>query len=249
MTNRHRPDWRAGVLLLAAAASLAGVWLLLPPLVQDPLYHQFADRRALLCIPHFFNIVTNLAFLLVGVAGLRLCLRSAPAMRVSWLVFFGGVALVCLGSGYYHWRPDNDTLVWDRLPMSVAFMGLFVAVAFGRVPPRLEVPLLAAAVAAGIASVWYWHYADDLRLYAWVQFMPLLVIALVLLLYPSSDGRARHLAAALALYLAGKAAEYYDHALFALSGENLSGHSLKHLLAALAAYWIVRMLRAGRAPG
>jgi hypothetical protein len=278
MTDRRGFDGRAAVLLLAAVVSLAGVWML-PPLPQDPAYHQFADRRELFGIPNFFNIATNLAFLLVGVAGIYLCLQRIVAMRASWLVFFSGVMLVCFGSGYYHFRPDNDTLVWDRLPMSVAFMGLFVAVVGeaasasshitgrtsaasrasesargprldpigARVNPRLEAVLLAPAIFVGIASVLYWHYTDDLRFYAWVQFMPLLVIALAVLLFPVADGRTGHLAAALAIYLASKLAEYFDRAVFVLSDANLSGHSLKHLLAALAVYWIVRMLRAERA--
>jgi hypothetical protein len=248
MTDRRGLDWRSSVLLLVATVSLAAVWLL-PPLPQDPLYHQFADGRTILGVPNFFNIASNLAFLLVGVAGLHQGIRHIPAMRVPWLVFFGGVTLVCLGSGYYHLRPDNGTLVWDRLPMSVAFMGLFVAVIGRRVNPRLETPLLVVAIAAGIASVLYWHYTDDLRLYAWVQFMPLLVIALTLILYPDADGRTRYLAVALALYLAGKVAEYYDRALFMFTDAFLSGHALKHLLSALAAYWILRMLRAEGASG
>jgi hypothetical protein len=248
MTERRAIDWRALVLLLVAAVSFAGIWLL-PPLAQDPVYHQFADRRTLLAIPNFLNIVTNLAFLPAGVAGIRLCLRRPPNRRASWLVFFSGVVLVCFGSGYYHARPDNDTLVWDRLPMSVAFMGLFVAVIGERISPRLETLLLVPALAAGIASVLYWHYTDDLRLYVWVQFMPLLVIALALPMFPATDGRTGHLAVALVLYLASKAAEYYDRALFVLTNANLSGHSLKHLLAALAIYTIVRMLRAERAAG
>jgi hypothetical protein len=298
MTERHGFDWRASVLLLVVAVSFAGIWFL-PPLAQDPAYHRFTDQRELLGIPYALNIVTNLAFLLVGAAGIRLCIRWPLAMRTSWLVFFGGVVLVCFGSGYYHARPDNDTLVWDRLPMSVAFMGLFVAViseaagapslargprldpigeAAGathqisgrtseasrapdsargprldpigkRISPRLETLLLVPAVVAGIASVLYWHYADDLRLYVWVQFMPLLVIALVLVMFPAANRRTGYLAAALALYLASKAAEYYDRAVFELTHETLSGHSLKHLLAALAVYGIVRMLRTEHTAG
>ena len=44
---------------------------LLPPIAQDPTYHQFADQRTLLGIPNFWNVVSNLPFVLVGAMGLR----------------------------------------------------------------------------------------------------------------------------------------------------------------------------------
>ena len=43
--------------------SLIGLGFL-PPIAQDPLYHAFADQRALLGVPHFWNVVSNLPFVL-----------------------------------------------------------------------------------------------------------------------------------------------------------------------------------------
>ncbi|MBI3778925.1 MAG: ceramidase domain-containing protein [Gammaproteobacteria bacterium] len=229
-------------------ATLAGV-LLLPPITQDPEYHVFADRRGLLGIPNFLDVTTNLAFLAVGIAGIVLCASRWHGIgaRWAWMACFTGVALVSLGSGYYHVAPDNDSLVWDRLPMSIGFMALSVAVLSEHVSLRLEKYLLVPAIALGIASVIYWHYTDDLRLYVLVQFLPLLLLPVVLLLFKSPYPHRGLLLPALAIYVVSKLAEHYDTAVFAATGNILSGHSLKHLLAAAALFVVYRMLRARKA--
>lgn len=234
---------RALLIIFLAAAALVAV-LLLPPIAQDPAYHDFADRRGLFGIPNFLNIATNLAFLAVGIAGIVLCAtRKNPGARWAWMACFTGVALVCLGSGYYHLAPDNGTLVWDRLPMSIGFMALSVAVLADYVNPRLEKFLLAPAIVLGITSVFYWHYTDDLRPYVLVQFLPLLMLPALLLLFNSPPKERGYLFAALAIYLLSKLAEHYDHAIFKLTTEVISGHSLKHLLAATSLFVIYLMLR------
>ncbi len=130
--------------------------MLLPPIAQDPAYHDFADRRGLLGIHNFLDVTTNLVFLAVGIAGVVLCAwRKGIGARWAWLACFFGVALVCFGSGYYHLNPNDDTFVWDRLPMSIGFMALSVAVLAEHMNPRLEKYLLAPAVIFGIASVIY----------------------------------------------------------------------------------------------
>ncbi len=219
--------------------------MLLPPIAQDPAYHDFADHRGLLGIPNFLNVATNLAFLAVGIAGIVLCLRKREGIGAhwAWLACFAGVTLVCFGSGYYHMNPDNDTLVWDRLPMSIGFMALLVAVVAEHVSLRLEKYLLAPAIVLGIASVIYWHYTGDLRLYVLVQFLPLLLLPVILLLFKGPYTLRGLLVLALAIYAVSKLAEYYDPAVFALTGNIISGHSLKHLLAALSLLAVYGMLR------
>jgi len=219
--------------------------MLLPPIPQDPAYHDFADRRGLLGIPDFLNVATNLAFLAVGIAGIVLCTRRHEGIeaRWAWLACFVGVALACFGSGYYHMNPNNDTLVWDRLPMSIGFMALSVAVLAEHVNPRLEKYLLAPAIIFGIASVIYWHYTDDLRLYVLVQFLPLLLVPVILLLFESRYTHRSLLVLALAIYVISKLAEHFDAAVFAATGDAVSGHSLKHLLAAAALFVVYWMLR------
>jgi len=232
------------LILLLAVAALVG-FMLLPPITQDPAYHEFADHRGWLGIPNFLNVATNLAFLAVGVAGIVLCARGQGTMgaRWAWLACFTGVALVCFGSGYYHMNPDNDTLVWDRLPMSIGFVALSVAVVAECMDLRLEKYLLAPAIILGIASVIYWRYTNDLRPYVLVQFLPLVLLPVILLLFKSPYTHRGLLLLAFAIYIASKLAEYYDRAVFALTGNIISGHSLKHLLAALAMLAVYGMLR------
>jgi len=222
--------------------------MFLPPIAQDPTYHVFADRRGLLGIPNFLNVATNLAFLAVGVAGIVLCMRGSGGIgaRWGWMACFIGVALVSLGSGYYHFAPDNDSLVWDRLPMSIGFMALSVAVLAEHVNPRLEKYLLAPAIILGLASVIYWHYTDDLRLYVLVQFLPLLLLPVIMFLFRSPYTHRGLLLLALAIYIASKLAEHFDSAVFAATGNIISGHSLKHLLAALVLLVVYWMLNARR---
>lgn len=237
------------MIIFLAVAVLAAV-MLLAPIAQDPAYHDFADRRGLLGIPSFLNIATNLAFLAVGVAGILLCaIRKNLGARWAWLACFTGVALVCFGSAYYHLAPDNGTLVWDRLPMSIGFMALSVAVLADYINPRLEKILLAPAIVLGLASVMWWHYTDDLRPYVLVQFLPLLLLPVLLFLFRGARPERGLLLTALLIYMLSKLAEHFDRALFALTGEVVSGHSLKHLLAATALmviYWMLRR-RARRA--
>ncbi len=203
------------------------------PIRQDLAYHGFCDSRTFLGIPNFLDVVSNAPFLIVGSLGaLAAVRRCPPATRPAWLAFCTGVFLVGAGSAWYHLAPDNQTLVWDRLPMTVAFMALSVLVLgefFGR---RLVTPMLLPAVALGASSVLWWHLTDDLRLYAWVQFMPLGAIVLLLVLFPDRLADRRRLLVALGLYLLAKLFEFYDGALFRMTMETVSGHTLKHLAAA-----------------
>ena len=226
-------------------AVAAGAMLLVHPIAQDPAYHRFADGRALFGVPNFWNVASNLPFLFVGAVGLALSGRIAsPALATHYRVLCAAIALVALGSGWYHLSPSNATLVWDRLPMTAAFMALLAAVISDRVSWALGRALLAPLVVAGIASIAWWVRtesagAGDLRPYALVQFLPLLLIPLMLLASRGEGLAARPLWLALGAYVLAKLAEHFDA--LVLSATHLTGgHALKHLLAALAAWWIVR---------
>lgn len=234
-------DWRQLLLVAVTAAAFIAAFFV-DRIPQDPAYHAFVDGRTILGIPNFWNVLTNLPFLAVGFAGL-LRLREA-SLRRHFIVFCAGVALVALGSAWYHLAPSNPALVFDRLPMTIAFMALFAAVVADRVSLPLGQALLFPCVAAGIASIGWWHWtetagAGDLLPYAFVQFLPMLLIPMMLLLYRGELLQSRWLWPALGAYVAAKILEFEDGAVYALGGL-LSGHSLKHLLAALAAWWLVR---------
>lgn len=239
MTPSHRV-----LLVVAVTAAAIGGMFLVDPIPQDPAYHRFADGRTLLGVPNFWNVATNLPFLLAGGLGLLQLRRIAsPDLATHFRVLSTAIALVALGSGWYHLSPSNPALVSDRLPMTVAFMALLSAVIADRISWVAGRALLWPLAAAGIASIAWWVRteaagAGDLRPYALVQFLPMLLIPLMLLAWRGEGLSSRWLWMAFLAYALAKAAEHFDAAIFAATA--MGGHALKHLLAALAAWWIVR---------
>jgi Ceramidase len=221
------------VLFGLMAASLAGL-LLLPALPQDQSYHLFADCRALAGIPNFWNVVSNIPFIAIGAAGLRR-FRDDPATIVLFLGFF----LTGIGSSYYHWDPNDGTLFWDRLPMTLSFAAILALVVNERVNARAGAILLWPALAIGLSSLLLWRWTDDLRLYFWVQFFPGLAVLLLFLLYPPKYTGTYYWIGAAGLYALAKVFEFSDGAVYS-AGSFLSGHTLKHLAAAAACYAILR---------
>jgi hypothetical protein len=179
----------------------------------------------------------------LGAGRSRVALRD-PRERAPWLAFFAGVALTGLGSAWFHLAPSLDRLVWDRLPMTVGFMGLLAALVAERIDAGAGRRLLWPLLLAGVASVaWWWGTEQvgrgDLRPYYLVQFAPLAAVPLVLILFPRpatqacgvGGGETGPWLLALLAYGLAKLAEAEDGALLALGGL-VSGHTLKHLLAA-----------------
>lgn len=237
---RRRVTW----LVVIVLAPLAYLLLLHAPIPQAKGYHFFADVRTCLGIRNFGNVASNVAFLLIGLIGCAWCYRHLQTgARLSWMVFFAGVALVFVGSGYYHETPNDDTLVWDRLPMTLAFMGLFAALMSEHLGARFERPVLIPALVLGVASVFWWRHTDDLRVYIWVQLAPLLAIPFLLAMFRGSHSHRIYLLYGLVFYALAKVAELYDRETFDLTVNIISGHSLKHLLAAMAPLFLLLMLR------
>jgi len=202
-------------------------------------------------------VISNAGFLFVGAWGIVFLLRKDewrqsrlafiyPDERWPYIVFFVGVGLTAFGSGYYHLRPGMERLVWDLLPMALAFMALVAAMIAERIKVKAGVLLLLPLLAAGAASVFYWQAteltgAGDLRFYGLVQFGSLLAILLLVLLFPARYTRSADFFVAMVLYALAKLCESFDRQIFSL-GRIVSGHTLKHLAAALAIYWILRMV-------
>lgn len=237
---RNLPLKTRQYIVLAVGVILSALVFAFPPIAQDLAYHDFADKRGIDSLPNAGDVLSNLPFCFVGLWGLWQVFRASATSgmaRMLWVVFFGGVFLVGFGSGYYHWAPDNQTLVWDRLPMTIAFMSLFSLVIAERVDTRLGYGLFVPLLVAGIGSVWYWAYtesigAGDLRPYALVQFLPMVLILMMLWLFPTAAGGTRYLMWCLGYYLLAKLLEHFDDQVFDLLGGIVSGHSLKHLAAA-----------------
>ena len=236
MTNR------AIGLITAAILIIAAVFLFTNPIPQDPAYHNFVDGRSLFGIANFWNVASNLPFLLVGVAGLSYVYRHsdaacAPGLVSAYLVFFVGISLTALGSSYYHLEPGNGTLVWDRLPMTIGFAGLLTIIVAEFVSPRAARSLLVPLLIVGFGSVEYWDWTEsngvgDLRPYAIVQFLPMLMIPVILLSYPPVFRDVKYFWWMMAFYFIAKLFEFFDASIFAFGGL-ISGHSLKHVAAAM----------------
>jgi hypothetical protein len=233
---------------LFAAVALGGMAaaFLLPPVRQPESYHHFADARILAGIPNGLNVLSNAPFLLAGLMGLWFLAGRDRFVdsreRAPYAVFFVGACCTSFGSSYYHWSPRDASLLWDRLPMSLSFMSLLAAMIAERISVQVGVRLLWPLVAAGAASVWWWQWTGNLVPYGVAQYFSIVLIGLLLLFFPPSYTRGGDLLAATGIYALAKVAEALDGRIYAFGGW-ISGHTLKHLLAALAVYWVLRMLR------
>lgn len=228
-----KPSHPVLILIGLMVVSFAGL-LLLPAIPQDQAYHLFADQRTLLGIPNFWNVVTNIPFVVVGAVGLAQ-FRYDAAM----IVLFLGFILTGIGSSYYHWDPNDGTLFWDRLPMTISFAALLALVVKERVSDRAAAVVLWPMLAIGVISLLLWVLTDDLRLYFWAQFFPGLALPVLFLLYPAKYTAAHYWIIAAAIYGLAKLFEFTDGAIYSF-GHVLSGHSLKHLAAAAACFAVLR---------
>ncbi len=228
------------ILLLIAGAAL---WIH-GPIPQDQSYHDFVDQRRFMGIPNFMDVASNLPFLFIGLWGLIVTrvVRPITMRRICSTLFFGFI-LLTFGSGWYHWEPNDFTLVFDRIPIAVIFMAffsIFIHDHIGEWYGSRAFPLL---VFVGMASVIWWHMSGDLRPYVLVQFFPLVAIPIILVLY---RGRFNYWPMVLPIYVfftVAKLTETYDVEIFEAFGGWIGGHLLKHLFMALAGAFIVLMIR------
>lgn len=233
---------------LFAAVALGGIVaaFLLPPLAQPQDYHHFADSRTLAGMPNCLNVISNAGFLIVGLLGLRFLTGREhfiePRERAAFAVFFVGVVATCFGSSYYHWAPRDETLAWDRLPMTLAFMSLLAATISERISVAAGARLLWPLIAAGAGSVWWWRWTGNLWPYMAAQYFSIFLIGWLLFLFPPSYTRGGDLWIVTGFYVLAKIAEALDKQIYTVTGW-ISGHTIKHIVAAVAVYYVLRMLR------
>jgi hypothetical protein len=248
-----RPDpKRLATRLLVGLAVLSAVALAVHgPIPQDPAYHGFADAREWLGVPHFADVASNAAFVWAGMMGLlRLARRPAASLprwqsRAGWL-FAAAVLATGPGSAYYHWAPSDETLVWDRLPMSLAFGALFPLIVADRLGDAPGRRLFVPSVLIGVFSVVLWAITlrsmpgGDLRLYGFAQYFPGGAGVVLLLLLPPPPADRRLLWSGFAWYGLAKVFEAMDHVIHRSTDGVVAGHTLKHLAAAWAAWMLLR---------
>lgn len=247
---------RAALRLLAFFLVTIAVVLLLPPVAQTLNYHNFADSRSICGVSNFANVASNAAIFLGGASGLFLLFFSAGrnssfSTKSEWwpyLFVFVGAMLIAVGSAYYHYLPNNQTLIWDRLPMAVMFMALFAAIVAERISLAAAKILTAPLILLGIASVVGWALSEgrgdgDLRFYGVVQFFPMVATPLILWLFPARYSAQSYLVGSIAWYALAKVFEMLDWQVFVATSGFVSGHTIKHVLCGFSIYWLVLMLQ------
>ncbi len=261
MTESFSGTWTALVVSLRVLPFAARVWILAgtaalvvalamlaPPKLQDEGYHAFAPTT-LFGVADFGIVASNGAFLVVGLWGLwRIGFRrlapwpfGSPGEHWPYLTFFLGVVLIAVGSGYYHAGPTTETLLWDRLAMTVVFMALLAAFIGDRIHLGVGVAVaLPLLLVLGALSMAAWRVTGDLRLYHLLQALPILLILMICLLFP--DGLTRVKYAAWMAFWFGLATfcDLFEDLVYGWIG--FGGHAIKHVLAAVACFMILVML-------
>jgi len=243
--------------MVGAILFLSVVMLFVPAIPQPPELHRFADTRTVLGIPNFLDVITNVLLLIAAAYGMKLLFEPRSGRQrahfefgsesIAYTVFFIAAGLTCFGSIYYHLSPGNFTLVWDRLPMTILFGSFLSIVVSERVNRQAGLIMLPLLILLGIVSIWQWYQSElaghgDLRLYLAVQFLPFLLVLYMLFFLPSRYSRGSRFGWVLLLYAVAKVAEVLDHQIFALQ-QWISGHTIKHILAAMAVFVLAEMLR------
>ncbi|MBT8233334.1 MAG: hypothetical protein HKO66_14220 [Saprospiraceae bacterium] len=239
------------IIIFTVFLIFVSILLYLDPIPQDVEYHDFADQRKLFGIPNFWDVMSNLPMFFLGSYGLYISFTNYAkrpdfaAKQIPFVLCYG-ILLTCFGSAYYHWAPDNDTLVWDRLPMTLMFMPIFSLLIYDFVDRKLGQIAFYILVPLGIFSIFYWQYtesigAGDLRPYVFIQFFPMVIAPFILWLYPKKTKYVRYIIFIIAWYIVAKICEYYDDAIFDLLGF-WSGHTIKHLIGGISLFYVLKLI-------
>ena len=244
------PNKKLRIALIVLFALSIVVLLIYGPVPQWADYHNFADQRSFFSIPNFWDVISNVPFFFIGIWGFNFLRKTTGPHRTAfewWIypIFFTGILLAFFGSAYYHWQPTNASLLWDRLPMTLMFTGLFAILIYDFVDPdwgkwagRIGVPF-------GVLSLVYWQWTEsmgqgDLRPYALVQFFPMIAGTTAILL---SRFKASYLSSVIWIivwYAFAKVFEHFDDEVFAILP--LSGHTIKHFLGAVTLIYAARFI-------
>ncbi|XP_047338913.1 uncharacterized protein LOC124942443 [Impatiens glandulifera] len=219
-----------------------------PAIPQSEKYHDFADKRVFFGIPNTLDVISNFPFLVIGVVGLILMFHGNYfRLRIGgeicgWTCFYIGVSTVAFGSSYYHLKPNDARLVWDRLPMTIAFTSVMSIFIIERVDERKGTLSLIPLLLAGVISIFYWRFFDDLRPYALVQFVPCIAIPVMAIVLPPMYTYSSYWLWAAGFYLLAKVEEALDEQIYGWTFNIVSGHTLKHLCAAMVPVFLTLML-------
>jgi len=233
-------------LLISVATTCVLLVFMMSPIAQDTNYHNFIDNTTCLNISNFNNVISNLGFIILGVYGLIYNMKKI-ADNALVLILLLGLLLTGIGSGYYHWEPNNFTLVFDRLPMVIVFMSFFIFIISTYISKKHLLIYGSILMLMGFGSVLYWSYTEsfnegDLRPYILVQFLPMVLIPLILIIFKNKKNKSFYIFPVFGCYLLAKLFEYFDKEVFTFTNEIISGHTLKHIISAIATYYIYKWM-------
>jgi Ceramidase len=235
------------LLLWITALTTVAVFVFMKPISQDPTYHHFANDHLVFGITNFWNVISNVGFIVTGLLGINFIRKYKLSNPIIWMLF-GGVLLTGIGSAYYHFAPNNTTLVWDRLPMTIVFTSFFALIYSWCFNAKMGFKIWLVSFVAGIYSVFYWQYTEhelrgDLRLYAIVQFLPIVLIAIIVATnFKKHTFLLKPICMIVLWYVIAKLLEHYDNCLFKTTNF-LGGHPIKHVAAAVATFYIYKMVK------
>ncbi len=235
------------ILLWITVLITIAIIIFMKPIPQDVMYHHFANDNTIFGITNCWNVVSNIGFIILGLLGLHFIRKNNINNPIIWTLFVG-VVLTGFGSAYYHYAPNNTTLVWDRLPMTIVFTSFFALIYGWCFCTKMGFKIWLVSLAAGIYSVFYWQYTEhefrgDLRLYAIVQFLPILLIAIIVATnFKKHTFLLKPICMIVLWYVIAKLLEHFDVYLFETTNF-LSGHPIKHLAAAVATFYMFKMVR------
>ena len=221
--------------------------IFLPSIQQNQNYHNFADKRVLFGVNNAFDTLSNLAFIIVGALGLfnfynNQFIKISNSFSVILNLFFISIILTGLGSGYYHLNPNDFTLVFDRLVLTLVFTFVLAMVASIRISERSGFHTLAELVILGPFTVLIWNYNGNLTPYIILQYGGVVIVILTLILTKASKP-SPCFTSLIILYGFAKITEFYDEKIFTLSENVISGHTLKHLISAIAVIVFISPLK------
>jgi hypothetical protein len=235
------------LLLWITALTTIAVFVFMKPIPQDLTYHHFANDHLVFGIANFWNVISNVGFIIAGLLGIHFIRKYKLTNPIVWMLFVG-ILLTGIGSAYYHFVPNNTTLVWDRLPMTIVFTSFFALIYSWCFNAKMGFNIWLVSLVAGIYSVFYWQYTEqemrgDLRLYAIIQFLPIVLIAIIVAgNFKKHTFLLKPISMIVLWYVIAKLLEHYDNYLFEIT--NLfSGHPIKHAAAAMATFYIYKMVK------
>jgi Ceramidase len=235
------------LLLWITAITTVIVFIFLKPISQNLNYHHFANDDVVFGISNFWNVISNIGFVIIGVMSILFLLNNKINNPIIYTLFIA-VFLTGIGSAYYHYNPNNTTLVWDRLPMTIVFTSFFALIYDWCFDAKMGFKIWLVSIVVGIYSVFYWQFTEhelrgDLRLYAIVQFLPIVLIAIIVASnYKKHAFLLKPIAMIVLWYVIAKLLEHFDISIFTTT-HIFSGHPLKHLAAAMAAFYIYKMVK------